>query len=260
MRYIDRMSTETLDLTIVIPCYNEEAVIPHLAEVLARFAEKAQGVFKLQLVFVDDGSSDETARLIKQHFPEQQLARHVENQGIGAAILTGLQSVQTPYVAVIDSDCTFDPMQLLSMAPLMNEGVDVVHASPTHPEGEMRGVPGWRVLMSKGAAWVYRRVMRQKLSSATSCFRLMRTQALTGLRLQNFGFSGVTEILLRLDRAGASVVEYPAVLEVRQFGQSKISTLRTIGEHLNLVKDMLRWKWTGNPLQDQALPRCLDGD
>lgn len=99
-----------------------------------------------------------------------------------------------------------------------------------------------------GAAALYRIVLRHQLTSYTSCFRIYRRRAIAGLTLSDPGFCGVAEILGRLDLAGCRIIEYPAVLETRVLGQSKIRVLHTVGDHLRLLARLAACRWLGRPL------------
>jgi dolichol-phosphate mannosyltransferase len=85
---------------------------------------------------------------------------------------------------------------------------------------------------------IYTRLFRTKLYSYTSCFRVYRRTALENLQIESDGFVGMAEILWRLENKGARMVEVPAVLNVRRYGQSKMRTLQVIGEHLGLMRQM----------------------
>lgn len=238
-------------LTLVIPCYNEAESLSYLDRTLQRFAERAAVLFHLHYVLVDDGSTDATWNLLQAQFGgrvEFTLLRHQANRGIAAALITGFREVRSEYVAVIDADCTFGPEQLIEMMALMTDEVDVVVASPAHAEGTMHAVPAWRALMSRGAAMLHRGIFRNKLTSYTSCFRLYRRRVLQNVAVYDAGFCGVTEILGRLDLAGCRIAEYPAVLETRLLGQSKIRLFRTIIGHLKLAFRLARLRWLGRPL------------
>lgn len=230
-------------LTLVVPCYNEEAALPYLARTLAALEQAHAGRFALDYVFVDDGSQDGTWRELERAFgghPRARLVRHPRNRGIAAAIMSGAAESQGEFVAVIDADCTFDPFQLGTLFARMEEDVAAVVASPFHADGAVRNVPAWRLLLSRSATALYRRVLRNQLSSYTSCFRIYRRRALAGIHLANEGFCGVTEILAHLDRAGLRIVEVPVVLQVRLLGQSKIRLLRVTLDHLALLWRLAR--------------------
>ena len=111
----------------------------------------------------------------------------------------------------------------------------MVTASPYHPEGLVRNVPAWRLFLSRGVSILYRRVMHNQLATYTSCFRVYRRSAVERIRLTRGGFLGVTELLGRLDLAGHRVVEFPATLEVRMLGRSKLRVIRAVGGHLTLL-------------------------
>ena len=103
----------------------------------------------------------------------------------------------------------------------------------------MLNVPGWRLFLSRGLSFMYRRLFTQKLYTYTSCFRAYRRSEVAHLELRETGFLGVAEMLVLLDREGRRIVEQPAVLEVRLLGQSKMKLARTIRGHLRLLARML---------------------
>jgi hypothetical protein len=140
----------------------------------------------------------------------------------------------------MDCDCTYDPHELGRMIPLLTEGVDVVTASPYHPQGKVRNVPRWRLFLSKSLSRLYRVVLRQKLHTYTSCFRVYRRQAALDVTVERGGFFGVTEMLGRLDLDGRRIVEFPTTLEARMLGRSKMKVLGTIAGHLGLLLLLVR--------------------
>ncbi|HMF56924.1 MAG TPA: glycosyltransferase [Pyrinomonadaceae bacterium] len=229
-------------VSIVVPCFNEEIILPYLSNTLKSVVDALQNDYDLRFIFVDDGSRDKTFESLQRLFgswPNCDFVRHQRNLGVAAAILDGIRHAQTEIVCSIDCDCTYDPHELRNMIPLLAENVSLVTASPYHPRGYVRNVPHWRLSLSKGASFLYRHVLRQKLHTYTSCFRVYRRDAVIDMRLSERGFLGVTEILGRLDLRGEKVVEYPALLEVRLFGRSKMKVLKTIAGHLRLLTRLL---------------------
>jgi polysaccharide deacetylase family protein (PEP-CTERM system associated) len=224
-------------VSIVVPCFNEEDVLPYLANTLERVAQ-ALSEYEVQFILIDDGSHDRTWDGLNATFgnkPGFELIQHRVNRGVAAAILTGLRAAKTEIVCSMDCDCTYDPVELVNMIPLLKPGVDLVTASPYHPAGKVRNVPRWRLGLSRGASWLYRRVLRTKLHTYTSCFRVYRRSACVDLHVKHGRFLGIAEMLGLLDLDGGTIVEHPATLEVRLLGRSKIQTLRTIVGHLGLL-------------------------
>lgn len=230
-------------VTIVIPCFNEQKVLPYLANTLRKVASDLAASYELSYVFVDDGSSDDTWPTLHTQFATTlercEFVRHETNRGVAAAILTGIRAARTEIVCSIDCDCTYDPHQLRDLIPKLDEDVAVVTASPYHPSGRVLNVPGWRLFLSRGLSFMYRRLFTQKLYTYTSCFRAYRRSEVAHLELRETGFLGVAEMLVLLDREGRRIVEQPAVLEVRLLGQSKMKLARTIRGHLRLLARML---------------------
>lgn len=243
-----------LPVAVVVPCFNEELLVPHLRNTLDEVGEKLGNRYDVEFVIVDDGSTDNTWNRLTGTFagrPNVQVVRHDVNQGVAAAITTGLRAAHSEVVCSMDSDCSYDPLKLAEMIPLLTPGVDLVTASPYHPGGGVKNVPGWRLSLSKGCAWLYRRILNTKLHTYTSCFRVYRRSTVAAVPLKNGRFLGVAELIGRLDLAGKTVVEFPAVLETRLIGRSKLKTVRTVLGHLKLMLGLTLDRWR----QDSAADR-----
>ena len=239
-------------VSIVVPCYNEELILPYLSNTLRSVTDALQKEYDLRFIFVDDGSRDKTLASLEQLFgslPHCSIVHHKKNLGVAASILDGIRHAETEIVCSIDCDCTYDPHELRNMIPLLTADAAMVTASPYHPQGRVRNVPQWRLGLSKGASFLYRHTLTQQLHTYTSCFRVYRRDAVVDLRLREAGFLGVAEILGRLDLRGERIVEYPATLEVRLFGQSKMKVLKTIVGHLQLLTRLLALRVQGNALE-----------
>ena len=225
-------------VSIVVPCFNEEKMVPHLKNLLQHVEEKLGQSYDIEYLLVDDGSSDRTWERMQEAFkanPQFILHRHTTNQGIAAAIMTGLRAAHTDTVCSMDSDGSYDPIKLAEMIPLLTNGVDLVTASPYHPAGGVRGVHASRLWLSKGCAWLYRRVLRAQLHTYTSCFRVYRRSTVAAIPLTYSRYLGIAELIGRLDLAEKKIVEHPAVLETRVIGQSKMKVVRTVLGHLKLL-------------------------
>jgi dolichol-phosphate mannosyltransferase len=224
-------------LAIVVPLKDEQEGVPALVAELDAVARELRGVASCELVFVDDGSVDGTALLLGKLLAgraDARIVRHPENLGVAAAIRTGLLAAKADVVASIDADLSYDPREIASMLPLL-EGADLVTASPYHPQGSVRGVPPWRLLLSHTLSRCYRALLRHPVHTWTSCFRLYRRSAFVDLPLENPGFLGIAEWLVRLLRRGGRVVEHPCRLGSRVSGQSKLRVLRTVRGHVGLL-------------------------
>ena len=239
-------------ISIVVPCFNEELVMSYLANTLRSVEADLSELYDVNFIFVDDGSTDATYEGLIRLFGSSKCSflRHARNEGVAAAILTGIKHAKTEIVCSIDCDCTYDPHELRKMIPLLSAGVDMVTASPYHLEGEVRNVPSWRLALSKAASLCYRCVLKQKLHTYTSCFRVYRKSATENLSLTKSGFLGIAEMLGRLDLQEGKIVEHPTVLDVRLFGRSKMKIARTIAGHVGLLLRLLAMRVLGGPKAD----------
>jgi polysaccharide deacetylase family protein (PEP-CTERM system associated) len=246
-------------VTVVVPCYNEALVLPYLARTLDALQDATASSWDLRFVFVDDCSGDDTWRMLRDLFGARTdctLVRHEQNRGAAAAILTGVRQATTEIVCSIDCDCTYDPLELTRMVPLLADGVALVTGSPYHASGGVRNVPALRLFLSRTASFLYRRVLPVKLATYTSFFRVYRRSAVVDLPLRETGFLGVAELVGLLALRGARIVEYPTVLEVRILGRSKIPKLKTILGHLGLLARFARARRTRVPeAPREELPR-----
>lgn len=225
-------------VTVVVPCRDEEPALPRLAAALDVLETRFGHRYHLRFVFVDDGSVDGTWSALQRLFGARAnsvLIRHDRPEGVTAAIMSGVRRADTEIVCSIDADCTYDPLDLGEMIPLLDDRTALVTASPHHPMGGVLGVPGWRLLLSRTASRLYRVVLTQKLATSTSCFRVFRRSAVAGLVLDHGGFLGMPEMLARLDLRGDRIVEYPTTLGSRREGRSKMRVGRLIGGHLRLL-------------------------
>jgi polysaccharide deacetylase family protein (PEP-CTERM system associated) len=246
-------------VSIVVPCFNERPALPYLANTLESVTKLLAQDYETHFVFVDDGSTDGTWELLNRLFGARadcRVVKHEINRGVAASILTGIRYATDEIVCSMDCDCTYDPHELAHMIPLLTQDVDLVTASPYHPQGgRVMNVPQWRLVLSKGASWLYSKVLRHKLHTYTSCFRVYRRSAVADLELQEMGFLGVSETLALLDLRGHNIREFPTTLYVRILGQSKMKVARNIVGHLRNLWRMRRMRRLLD--QGELLPKMV---
>lgn len=233
-------------ISVVVPLYNEQSGIAMLSQTLSRLAERLEPEYDLECVLVDDGSQDGSSEEARKCFAwstRAVYARHERNRGLGAAVRTGFAKATGQIVCTIDSDCTFDPLNIPEMLKVMeDQRVDIVTASPYHPQGGVENVLPWRLLLSKGASVLYRRLCACKLYTYTSLMRAYRRQVIETVAFESNGFSATTELLLRAAHQGYTVAEVPMVLKSRLIGVSKMKVAYTIRTHLGLMTQALWWR------------------
>ncbi|WP_033438776.1 glycosyltransferase [Saccharothrix sp. NRRL B-16314] len=237
---------------VVLPAYNEAASLPPLLHRLAEVALTEQ----LTAWVVDDGSSDGTAEVAIAGVPglDVRLVSHPVNLGLGQAVQSGLRAVlaeagEDDVVVVMDADDTHDPDLIRQLESEIAAGADVVICSRFVAGGDDATAPALRRLLSRGAAVLFRQVLRvDGVRDFTSGFRAYRVSLLTraaehwGERLiEERGFACMVELLLKLRHCRPVVAEVPLTLRYdRKQGPSKIRIARTVGQYVKLlVRDRL---------------------
>lgn len=227
-------------IRFVIPAYNEAENIPRLLADLAPVARNLGA----RVIFVDDGSSDGTAEVIREHARDLHYAivTHTVNRGLGTAINTGIraalgESSDDDAIVTLEADTTSDLSDLPAMMEQFDAGADIVLASVYAPGGEIIGVAGWRLAASKSVSNTFRYLggLRQ-IHTLSSLYRVYRAGTLRRaadtygyLLVREPGFAANVELLLKLYNAGATVTEVPTVNDWRtRKGVSKMQLKPTV--------------------------------
>lgn len=219
-------------LSIVIPAYNEEnGVGPVLEELKEELRRLALGV-PLEVIIVDDGSADGTAEAIRPYTDDMlRLVQHDHNRGYGAALKTGIDAAQHPWILITDADGTYPNAHICDVLAERDPHDMVVGARI----GERRNIP----LIRRPPKWVLRKLAsflsQRDIPDLNSGFRLMRRDQVR--RFYNIlpnGFSFTTTITLAMFSAGLRVKYVPINYEKRE-GKSHIKPIRDTINFLKLI-------------------------
>ncbi len=191
-------------LSVVLPALNEEANITRAVEGWSRAA--ASLAERHEVIVVDDGSTDRTAAIVERASAEDgavRLVRHERNRGYGAALRSGFGAAGFDLVFFTDADNQFDPADLARLVALADRADAVVgyRAVRRDPLPRRIGAAGWNLLM--------RLLFRAPGRDQNCACKLFRASALQGLELRCSGNAINTEILVKLGRSGARIVEIP---------------------------------------------------
>lgn len=234
-------------LSVVIPCYNEEDNIDKLKNEFFPVMEKLVGshlpdgeqIDSIEVVFVDDGSQDNTYAVLKNAFSALQspvisviFEKHEVNRGLGAALKTGFKAITGDMIVTTDSDGTYHFSTIPEMLGHLTKDVSIVTASPYHPKGEVVGVPPFRIFLSRGSSLLYRLLLSWHIHTYTALFRAYRREVIDQIPFAANDFLGQTELMVKAMLKGYQVAEFPAALHRRMFGVSKAKLLKTIQSHL----------------------------
>jgi dolichol-phosphate mannosyltransferase len=231
------------ELAIIIPTFNERANIKPLLEQL----DRALAGVRWEVVFVDDNSPDGTSDLLLtqcQSDPRVRSLRRVGRRGLSSAVVEGILSTSTPYVAVMDADMQHDERLLPKMlAALKSDEADLAVGSRYVANGSVGSWDEKRQRVSHVATVLSRLVLKADLADPMSGFFMLRRLAFDGAlsRLSIQGFKILLDIIAS-SPAKLRVKEIPYDFRPRQHGDSKLDALVSL-EYLTLLIDKLVGKW-----------------
>jgi dolichol-phosphate mannosyltransferase len=234
---------------VTLPAYNEQESLPELLERIGEaFADTGT---PYEIIVVDDGSSDDTAKIVSQLSFQMpiHLVQHTVNQGLGVTIRDGLREAvdragERDIIVTMDADNTHPPGLIERMVQMIHEGCDVVIASRFQPGARVVGVPFERHILSIGARVLFTTMYPTRgVRDYTSGYRAYRTSVMRQAfadygdnLVSERGFSCMAELLLKLRRQGVMFGEAPLRLRYDQKGgDSKMRVLRTIWLTLKLL-------------------------
>lgn len=206
------------EVTILMPVYNErETVERAIAGVL-----EAGISDRLELLVVDDGSTDGTTELLRQGaWPEQvRLLFHGRNAGKGAALRTGLAEARGEFTAIMDADLEYSPADLATLlGPLRNGDAEAVFG--TRGFESHSAYSFWYVMGNHAVTFLANLVYNSWISDMMTGHKAMRTELFRSLRLRERGFAIEAEITARLLGRGVRIYEVPIVYRARSRGEGK---------------------------------------
>jgi dolichol-phosphate mannosyltransferase len=238
-----------MDLSIVIPCYNEVENVLRLQKEFLPVALELAETRSVEVVFVDDGSTDGTHHALVRAFGEDsetgmllRFEQHRVNRGLGAALRTGFAAARGGIVVTTDSDGTYKFSEIPALLSCLTSGVDIVTASPYHPAGRVAGVPAYRLLFSRGCSAIYRLLADWRVYTYTCLFRAYRREIIRSVTFESDGFLAGTELMVKAMLRGYQVAECPAVLYRREYGESKAKLMRTVLAHVKFQARVLGYR------------------
>ena len=222
------MSTP-LDLSVVVPLYNEEESLPHLLEQLLQALRPSDERF--ELVLVNDGSSDRTAEVLEQlsrEVPELVAVLLRKNYGQTAAMAAGFDVAQGAVIVSLDGDLQNDPADIPMLLAKLREGYDLVSGW----RHQRQDAALQRKLPSRIANRLIGRVTGVKLHDYGCSLKAYRREVLADMRL----YGELHRFLPALAFIeGARITEVKVNHRARQYGSSKYGIDRTFRVLMDLL-------------------------
>jgi phenylacetate-CoA ligase len=212
----------TIDLSVIVPCFNEELNIPELtARVLGTLET---GKIDGELILVDDGSRDRTANVIREqmkaHGDRVVGCFHRSNRGLTEAWRTGIAAARGVNVAIIDADLQYQPEDILRLyRKLIESSVDIVQGS----RSSIGRVKGGRYTLSRGLNWLLNSAFDMNLRDNKSGFICCAKEVMQDLLTYRGNYAyWQSFIMVAAHAKGYSYSEVQTLFEARQQGTSSL--------------------------------------
>ena len=157
-------------LSLVIPVYNEEKSLKNIVEKTLDI-EKDLGDIKLELIIVDDCSTDNSYEIAKSLENEKiKVFRHDKNQGKGAALKTGFMEAHGDFIGIQDADMEYDPRDYIKLLkPLTEDKADVCFGSRYLKREQRRVLYFWHTFMNKGLTYLTNMYSNLDITDMETC-------------------------------------------------------------------------------------------
>lgn len=230
-----------MNLSIIIPVYNEEKTILSILEKLDEV--KIPGVLK-EIIVVNDGSSDNSAVKIKHYQSGNshiKFYQHEKNLGKGAAVRTGIENSTGDYILIQDADLEYNPADIPQLlTPILTKKAQVVYGTRIkrwpHLFGEEKNP---RFLLhyfgNRFLSFLTSLLYGQFLTDMETGYKIFPQKLAQNLKLQARSFDFEPEITAKLLKSGLKITEVPIITQPRGYAE---------GKKLNAFRDGAIAFWT----------------
>jgi glycosyltransferase involved in cell wall biosynthesis len=236
------MTSNPSRLLVIIPALNEE---PTIADVIARIPQQITGVSVVDVLVVDDGSTDNTVASARNAGAD--VISHLHNRGVGATMQTGLREAMRrgyDFVVNIDGDGQFDPKDIAAiLQPVLDDKADFATASRFKNPEQVPEMPWVKILGNRWMSRIVSTIIGQDFSDVSCGFRAYSREAILKITLSG-SYTYTQETFLLLYFHSLRIAEVPAkVRGVREHGKSRVASnlfkyaFHTLGILFSSVRD-----------------------
>ena len=242
---------ENGQISIIIPTYNESE---NIIKILHSIGEILPKNIPTQAIVVDDNSPDGTGKIVEDYLKNVkkiadytiEIIHRKAKDGLGSAILKGIQQAKGDTIVVMDSDFSHPPQ----IIPKLIESIkkyqyDIAVASRYIKGGKIQGWSLKRKIISKSATLIAKKGLGIDTKDPMSGFFAFKRNIIKGLNIDAIGYKILLEILVKTKNV--NIKEVPYTFQDREFGSSKLSS-GTIFDYCRSVWRLYRY---GKPLEKQ---------
>lgn len=199
----ETQTNSTPEVSIVVPALNEADTIREVIDRLLALPVTSQ------IIVVDDGSTDDTPKILSGYLDRITVVTHPQRRGKGSAIRSALKVAKGRCLIVQDADLEYDPEEIPKLiAPILASESHVVYGT-RFAEGMSRDMAIPNKIVNRLLAFTANLFYGQNISDEATCYKAVDRELLERLELQCCGFEFCPEVTAKVSRAGETIREIP---------------------------------------------------
>jgi glycosyltransferase involved in cell wall biosynthesis len=218
MKNLNAAIPEESCLSVVIPAYNEEATLAAVVEEVLRLRQV------LEVIVVDDGSTDGTAAICEQlaRRGKVRVIRMPRNEGKCAALKAGFAVSQGAIVIVQDADLEYDPSEIPEVIqPILEGRADVVYGSRFLVRRAARVLYFYHYIANKGLTLLSNLLTNVNFTDVETGYKAFRGEIIRNMVIVSKGFGIEIEVTAKVAKLGCAIYEVPISYRGRTYEQGK---------------------------------------
>jgi len=229
------MNQEELELTILMPCLNEEKTLEYCIKEAKQFINRTN--ISAEILIADNGSIDDSVAIAKKN---NARVITIDKKGYGNTLISGINSAKGKYIIMGDSDMSYDFNNLEKFLEKLRAGYDLVMGN-RYKGGIQKGAMklSHKYIGVPILSFLGRLASGAKINDFHCGLRGFNTKTAQELNFQSEGMEFATEMIFKFAKFKKKIIEIPTIL--RKDGRDKIAHLRTISDgirHINCISKM----------------------